>query len=74
QVESAAACQGMTPGEYAANAVALFSNTASDEDWVSIIGVMGRTQDPGSACLKRMVEFALKPKGASHGCGHHHHA
>jgi hypothetical protein len=63
----------MTAGEFAAQAVRMFSDTASDEDWVSLIGVMGQTQDPGQICLKKMVEFALRPPtGGAHACGHHH--
>ena len=73
RVQEAAACDGLTAGEFAAQAVRLFSDTASDEDWVSLIGVMGQTQDPGQICLKKMVEFALRPQtGGTHACGHHH--
>lgn len=73
RVEEAAAGAGLTPGAFAAQAVQVFSNQASDEDWVSLIGVMGQTTNPGQACLRKMVEFALRPsRGAGHGCGHHH--
>ena len=70
RVEEAAAEHALTPGEFAAQAVDTFSSRASDEDWVSLIGVMGRTADPGQACLKAMVEFALRPAGAARSCGH----
>ncbi len=73
RVEQAAAGEGLTPGGFTAQAVQMFSNQASDEDWVSLIGVMGQTTDPGQACLRKMVEFALRPStGASHACGHQH--
>lgn len=73
RVEQAATGEGLTPGVFAARAVQLFSSQASDEDWVSLIGVMGQTADPGQACLRKMVEFALRPlRGAGHGCGHRH--
>lgn len=73
RVEQAAADDRLTPGAFAAQSVQLFSNQASDEDWVSLIGVMGQTPDPGRVCLKKMVEFALRPTaGVSHACGHHH--
>jgi hypothetical protein len=73
RVEGAAEAEGITPGAFAAQAVQAFSNSASDEDWVTLIGAMGRTQDPGQICLKKMVEFALRPPtGAPHACGHHH--
>ena len=73
RVEQAATGEGLTPGAFAARAVQLFSSQASDEDWVSLIGVMGQTTDPGQACLRKMVEFALRPsRGAGHACGHRH--
>jgi hypothetical protein len=72
RVEAAAASEGMTTGAFAAQAVGIFSDQASDEDWVSLIGVMGQTTDPGHACLKRMVEYALRPPQAAQDCGHHH--
>jgi hypothetical protein len=73
RVEEAAAGEGLTPGAFAARAVQIFSSDASDEDWVSLIGVMGQTTDPGQACLRKMVEFALRPStGAGHACGHRH--
>jgi hypothetical protein len=72
-VEGAAEVEGITAGEFAAQAVQAFSTGASDEDWVSLIGVMGQTSDPGQACLKKMVEFALRPAAPTpHACGHHH--
>lgn len=71
RVEAAAAAEDLTLGEFAAQAVQVFSAQAADDDWVSLIGVMGRTQDPGQVCLRKMVEFALRPTGASHACGHH---
>jgi hypothetical protein len=72
RVEQASTAEDMTPGEYASQAVRVFSNAATDEDWVSLIGVMGQTTEPGLVCLKKMIEFALKPKVTSNGCGHHH--
>jgi hypothetical protein len=72
RVEAAAHAAGSTPGAVASAAVDAFTGSASDEDWVSLIGAMGRTDDPGRACLKTMVEFALAPRRDGHGCGHAH--
>ncbi|ACA19971.1 hypothetical protein M446_5679 [Methylobacterium sp. 4-46] len=72
RVQEAAARAGVAPGAFAARAVGLFSDTASDEEWVGLIGAMGRTTEPGLACLRRMVEFALSAPGGSHACGHRH--
>ncbi|MGX5734783.1 hypothetical protein [Bosea thiooxidans] len=73
EVETFAAAEGLTPGAFAARSVDLFSNRASDEDWMSLIGVMGQSADPGRACLRRILRFALRqPKEAAHACGHGH--
>ncbi len=73
RVETAASAEGLTPGGFAARAVNLFSSQASDEDWVSLIGVMGQTTDPGQACLRNRLHFALRPpKETVHACGHGH--
>lgn len=72
RVREAAAVEGETAGAFAARAVRLFSDSASDEDWVSMIGVMGQTTEPGMVCLRKMVEFALRPQAASHACGCNH--
>lgn len=69
RVEEAAARDGLTAGEFATDAIDRFSREASDEDWVSLIGAMGQTTDPGQVCLRRMVEFALRPPKAQ-GCNH----
>lgn len=71
RVEEAAGREGISRGDFATQAVHAFSAQASDEDWVSLIGAMGRTSDPGQACLRKMVEFALRPTGAPHACSHH---
>lgn len=76
RVEAAAGERGLTAGEFAANAVTVFSSEASDDDWVSLVGAMGKTSDPGHVCLKRMIEFALRPAPGPQGCscGHAEHA
>ena len=72
RVGEAAGRDQILPGEYAARAVRLFSDAATDEDWVTMIGIMSQTTEPGIACLRRMVEFALEPRGGVHACGHGH--
>lgn len=72
RVRDAAHREGVTPGEFVARAVRVFCEDASDEEWVTLIGIVGRTTEPGTACLQRMVEFALRPEEAPHACGHRH--
>ena len=69
RVEEAASARNVSAGEFAAAAVGLFSSEASDEDWVSLIGAMGKTVHPGRICLKTMIEFAMRSDRAVHGCG-----
>ena len=49
-----------TPAEYASGAVARFSAMASDEDWLGVMNSLERSEEPASACLRIMVEWALK--------------
>ena len=49
-----------TPAEYASGAVARFSRAASDEDWLGVMNTLERSEEPASACLRIMVEWALK--------------
>ena len=44
-------------GAYAAQAVRQYADNASDEEWTTLIGQMGRAEDPGATFLKRA--FAL---------------
>jgi len=48
---------GLSLGTYAAQAVRQYADNASDEEWTTLIGQMGRAEDPGAVCLKRA--FAL---------------
>ena len=70
EVEAAAAREGLDLGAFAAQAVGLFSSGASDDDWVTLIGQIGRAEDPGGACLKGMLAYALAPAPAAPACGH----
>lgn len=72
RVQDAAQRDGLTPGGFVASAVRAFCDRASDEEWVTLIGIIGRTTEPGGAALRRMVEFALRPQEAPHACSHTH--
>jgi hypothetical protein len=58
-VATAAADQHLTLGEFAAEAVQRFATHAGDEDWMSMIGAMARTDDPGRVLLRRALAAAL---------------
>ena len=45
-----AACVTQTVQRYVAQ--------ASDEEWVKLLGMLNRSRDPGTTCLKRAFEYA----------------
>lgn len=49
-----------TPGEYVANAARRFAALGTDEDWMSLMTAMERSQDPAQAALERMLRWSLK--------------
>ena len=50
---------GLSLGGYATWAVRHFADTAPDDEWVQLIGVLSRAEDPGAACLKRAFAYTL---------------
>lgn len=47
-------------GEYAAGAVRRFANLAGSEDWLGLMNVVERANDPGAGCLTYMVNWSLR--------------
>ncbi len=48
------------PGEYVANAARRFAALGGDEDWLNLITVMERSDDPARSALERMLRWSLK--------------
>jgi hypothetical protein len=44
---------GLTLGAYAAQTMRRYADTASEEEWTTLIGLLRRAEDPGAVCLKR---------------------
>jgi hypothetical protein len=59
-VRAAAAQQALSVGDFAAQAVDRFTAQASDDDWVTLLGMLARAPDPGRAFLQRVLMGALK--------------
>lgn len=55
RVQQFADREGMTSGEFASSAVQRYSTEASDEEWVTIIGQMGKSSEPGFVLLRRSL-------------------
>lgn len=67
-----AAESGLGIGACMAAATRRYAAEASDEEWLTLIGLMARTQDPGAVYLRRAVAYACQQPDAG-GCGHVHH-
>ncbi len=64
---------GLSTGAYAAECVEHYADTASDEEWTTLMGQMGRTDDPGSVLLRRALAAACSgSSGEGCTCGGHH--
>lgn len=66
RVFTTAAENNVSAGEFAAQSVGQFVNGASDEEWLTLIGLMSRAENPGQVFLRRVLSHAL-PR--AHACG-----
>lgn len=46
---------GLQLGTLAANAVERYTAEASDEEWITLMAALARSEDPGLTCLKRAL-------------------
>ncbi|MBI3703252.1 MAG: hypothetical protein HY244_05200 [Rhizobiales bacterium] len=59
-VRERAAADGADLGAYVAGTVQRYANEASDEEWITLMGALNRSPDPGATCLKRAFAHALR--------------
>jgi hypothetical protein len=64
RVDERARREHLTAGEYSARAVDRFVAAAGDEEWLTLIGHMSRSQRPGNILLQHALLTALE-SGAS---------
>ncbi|MGU9980292.1 hypothetical protein ACJ4V0_09640 [Phreatobacter sp. HK31-P] len=62
---------GLSTGLYAAECVETYADTATDEEWATLIGQMARSDDPGGILLKRALSASCSGGGTC-GCGGTH--
>ena len=55
-----AAVEGLALGAYVTRAMQRYTTGASDEEWITLIGLLNRAPDPGAACLQRALTTALQ--------------
>jgi hypothetical protein len=59
RVADAAAEHELTAGEFALRSVGNFARDASDEEWLTLIGLMSRAEDPARVFLHRALSNTL---------------
>ena len=59
RVDEVAGASGRNASELVAASVRGFIDTASDEDWVQLIAIMGRADNPGLAAMRAILERTL---------------
>lgn len=71
RVEAAGRPFGETVGQYACGAARRFAQLASGDDWLALLTALEHARDPGSACLKHMLEWSLRrdAEAPADGCG-----
>jgi hypothetical protein len=57
-VKERAAAEGIDLAACVTQTVQRYTHEASDEEWVTLLGLMNRADDPGAVCLKRAFEQA----------------
>jgi hypothetical protein len=63
RLTTAAAAVGETPAVLLATTVREFLEKASDDHWVQLVGIMGRSSTPGLAALRAVLAKALPAGG-----------
>lgn len=71
RVADAAAAESVPRGEFVAAAVGRFAAGCSDEEWLTVLGQMGRVADPGEILLRRAVIAVLDHADTPSSCGGH---
>lgn len=64
RIAAVAAQEGIDPDQYIVGAVRRFERDATGDDWATLISAVARHPNPGSACLRCMVERALTADAA----------
>jgi len=57
-VREHAAAEGLDLAACVTQTVRRYTNEASDEEWVTLMGLLNRSKDPGATCLKRAFAHA----------------
>ncbi len=64
-----AEASGLSLGAYAAGAMRRYAAEASEEEWVTLMGMLRRAPDPGATCLHRALAHAVAESNQAQGAG-----
>jgi hypothetical protein len=56
-VRRRAAAEGVEPGTIVVRAVTHYAERAPDEEWVTLLGALGSSADPGRAFIRRALRM-----------------
>ena len=59
RIGEAAVAEELTSGQFAMQLIRRFVNGASDEEWLRLIGLMSRAENPGQVFLRCVLSDAL---------------
>jgi hypothetical protein len=57
-VRERASIEGVSLAVCVTQTLRRYTTQASDEEWITLIGMLNRSRDPGTACMKRAFEYA----------------
>lgn len=58
-IRQQAEAEGVDLAVYAREVVQRYAAQASDEEWITLMGLISRSDDPARTCLKRALRMAL---------------
>ena len=59
-VREQATAEGLDLAACVTQIVQRYTNEASDEEWITLMGLLNRSQNPGATCLKRAFTYASR--------------
>ena len=59
-VKERAGAEGLDLAACVTQTVQRYAHEASDEEWVTLMGMLNRSSNPGATCLKRAFECAQR--------------
>jgi mannose-6-phosphate isomerase class I len=59
-IRQQAETEGVDLATFAREAMQRYAAQASDEEWITLMGLIGRSDDPAGVCLRRALKAAVE--------------